>query len=136
MKSKLLAARHPLLFLRVLRLCLKIERSLRGRELMELVREAAFMPAARARRMSDKELEAALVFCGQIGRRLLKRPCCQRTTLVLYSLAPEGAVFKLGVRTDGGVMDAHAWIEFEGAAFSEPVEVANYSELAEFRKPL
>jgi hypothetical protein len=77
------------------------------------------------------DFESALLFCHQIGRRLIKRPCCQRTSLVLFYLSGPGAEFKIGVKKP---FEAHAWVSIMGQTYSDPVSTLDYSEIVSYSR--
>lgn len=66
------------------------------------------------------------------ARRHLYPMTCLRRSLVLRWLLGRSGVpvtLKLGVRREGTVLEAHAWVEYLGQPVGEPDEVTQYSQL-------
>ncbi len=80
---------------------------------------------AGSRRASPSDLSAAqdLANLASIaGRHGVIKATCLRQSLLLYWLLRRRGLdpqLKLGVRTQDGVFDAHAWVELEGVALAQ-----------------
>jgi hypothetical protein len=100
---------------------LVLELALRKRPLPQVSRWLAMRPFRRERRLCR-----VLRFAGILERRMLKDPSCLRSSLLCFWMAKPGSRFIVGVRR-GEILplEAHAWIESDGHAFST---AANYSE--------
>lgn len=85
---------------------------------------AVTFPAAESSQSSMVESALAIVrFEAAAARHLLFRPSCLERALVLWwMLRRRGlpAALQIGAKKEGGLFEAHAWVELGGVAVNDP----------------
>jgi hypothetical protein len=87
--------------------------------LSRAIRPAPSHPPTTAELQQADRLAHLVAIAGRRG--VLRAPCLSQSLLVRALLRGRGldAVLRLGVRKDGGELDAHAWIELDGNTLAQ-----------------
>ena len=89
-----------------------------------MLRAAA--PRPRGRALTSPEIRNCVDAVDRAGRYVPGGTCLAKSLALAWMLRRNGvaATVRIGVRT-GGRFDAHAWVECEGLATTEPPEIAD-----------
>jgi hypothetical protein len=114
---------------------LRLAGYMRLRAFLESVRPAS-RPACRD---AEKEARQTALIVSTAARRGLYRASCLRASVLLWWLLRRGGITAdicFGVRTNGQKLEAHAWVEMDGAILNDQEDIRRaYSPLVQGLPP-
>jgi len=88
--------------------------------------------------LTEKDFRQIRWFAAGIERRLLRKPTCLRTGLILFWISPSPIKLKIGVsehRFTSKTFETHAWVEAYGQTYiGEGLDLKQYATLLTVEK--